>query len=214
MGWKRGGWGLAVSAVLSCAAAAEAERFDLAVFDTEGWGDGSGVNVWMDVKQSGASVDFVFHNASHGWWSVDAIFFEDTDAARALLSDGRIHHESSGVDFRDWGFIPDEPPSSIANHGGAWQGDMFAAYAKFPRLLDGLSRGETLTIRFDLDGAFEDLIGALSARQLRVVQHAIGLTELACAWTVIVPLPPAAWPGIAALASLGAMGYARRRRLA
>lgn len=213
MEWgKTGGVALA-AAILACAGTAQAERFDLFVFENSSGADVSGLDLWVDVRDQGSFADFVFHNDSSIGSSIARVYIENTSASGALLSDGTIFAESSGVDFTP-GSAPPNPPGSISGFGGAWGGNLFSAGAVSPPPFRGINPGETLTLRFDLTGSFSDLLDALTNGEFRIAQHVIALPEGASVWTVLVPLPPAAWPGITALASLGVVGYVRRRRMA
>ena len=79
---------------------------------------------------------------------------------------------------------------------------------------NGLSFGETVSVTFSHDGTFS--LAALSAAvgngSLRMVQHYLGWGPGGedSEWLVTVPIPPAAWAGLATLGVLGGVRAAKR----
>lgn len=209
-----------VSAVLLAAPAA-AERIDMSVFENDDDVDVSGLDLWIDVLQNGASVDFVFHNTSTTTSVITSIYFEDTAFSSAYLSGGRIvTPQPSGVNFRTTAH-PNNPAGSIRDYGGEWGGNLFAVGARNPRPLNGIGIGETLTLRFGLSGiTFNELLDGLGdPLAFRIAQHVqrVGVTEDSV-WTVndpfvrTVPLPSGATAGLLGLGVVGAARASRRRR--
>lgn len=194
----------------AAATVASAQRFDLFVYENDDGADMSGMDLYFELFDIGGSVDFVFHNDSTGPMFVSAVYFEDSFSG---LVNGLIQNESAGVDFEP-GASPAMPPPPGAGFGGVWLGNIFNADAEDPSEQFSINAGvgETLTIRFDLDGiGFSDVVDALGSdpRGLRIATHiqGIGGNDGDSAWGVNVPAPATlvAFGGLAALAS-------RRRR--
>ncbi len=222
---------LGVLAVMLAAAAmltvnVQAARVDLFVFENASGTDTTGLDLWVDVLDVGGSqVDFVFHNDSTIASIVTQIYFEST--LSGILTGGAIHHQTSGVSFTG-GAAPPSPP------GGSnidWAGET----AKFSRankggVNNGINAGldESLTIRFDYAGGadFDALLAALAADS-RIAAHVQSVgpdgqsIAVAGNWIndqgsggpqIVVPLPAAAWMGLATMSVLGLGGVRRRRR--
>jgi hypothetical protein len=208
---------LAAAAVAACASAASAERVDLLIFENVTNTPTTGLDLWVDVTDGGTHVDFTFHNDSTVSSIITSIYVENTAFTSAAFSSAAIVAQSAGVSFSA-GATPPNPPGSISGWGGAWGGNVFSA-DNDPPASKGINPGEWLTIRFALAGyAFADVIDELSSDPVgfRIAEHiqSIGQDSVSM-WGVngpiessVVPLPPAAWSG---LALLGLAGIARAR---
>ncbi len=194
----------------AAATVASAQRFDLFVYENDDNADMSGMEIYFEIFDVGGAIDFEFHNDSTGPMFVSAVYFEDSFAG---LVNGLIQNESAGVDF-ELGASPAMPAPPGAGFGGDWLGNLFDADAESPSEEFSINAGvgETLTIRFDLDGiGFGDVVDALGSdpRGLRIATHiqGIGGNDGDSAWGINVPAPATlvAFGGLVALAS-------RRRR--
>ena len=193
---------LCVFAVAACTSAASANRVDLLMFENSGGVDAVSVDLWVDVLDAGSQVDMVFHNDSTDG-AIANIYVEST----LLLANGSIAGSTGTVNF-DTSTSPATPPGSITNFGGSWGGNLFAVGAEDPAPTNGINPGETLTIRFDLLGSYNDVLDALLDPDggFRIAQHAISFGANSI-WTTTVPAP-----GAAALLAFGGVLAGRRRR--
>ncbi len=201
---------LKVLCVVGAAASiANAQRFDLFIYENDDGADVSGLELYFEIFDvGGTAIDFVFHNDSADPAIVTAVYFENTFGG---LVDGRIQDESAGVDF-DENATPPNPAQPGFGFGGSWSGNLFDADAESPGPTNGINQGvgETLTIRFDYDGiGLSDVQDALNndPRDLRIAQHIQGLVNGESVWSINVPAPATlvAFGGLAAFAG-------RRRR--
>lgn len=203
---------LAGVATLSLAAAAQADRIDLEIFENADLVDVSGLDLWLDVLPAGDDqIDFVFHNDSTISSIITAVYFEASAFATLALADPQIVDQSAGVLFSP-GATPPRPAGSIQEHGGTWT-SLFSADANAPAPFNGInaSAAETLTIRFALspDTSVADVVAAISAdpSRFRIAQHIQGLPGGASVWSIAVPSP-----GPLALLAGASLLAVRRRR--
>jgi hypothetical protein len=199
----------------------QAARVDLITFENAGGADVTGLDLWVDVLDiGGTQVDFVFHNDSTISSIVTQIYFEST--LGSLISGGAIQAQTAGVSFTT-GAAPGSPPGG---NNIDWAGET----AKFSRTNAGgvnnginANVGENLTIRFNYAGStdFADLLAAM-AEDARTAAHVQSVgpngksvavaSELGNGDPQIVPLPAAAWTGLATMGGLGLAGIRRWRR--
>jgi len=200
------------SLVLS-SSVAHAERVDLFVFENDDGVDVSGLDIWVDVAESGEAVELVFHNDSTIDSFVSSIYVEGTAFSEEALSGGAIA-SASGASFAP-GAKPPNPPGAIAGFGGAWAGNLFSA-DKAPGKGTGIDPSDSLTLEFDLaDVTFSEVLAGLEEPEFRFVAHVQGIGE-ASVWATnsslpMVPLPPAAGLGLAGLGLIGAGRLVTRR---
>lgn len=198
----------AMSLVVWAAGGAEAARVDLTVFENASAVSTAGLDLWVDVLDVGGSqVDFVFHNDSTISAIVTQIYFESTFSG--LLTNGALQGATAGVAF----VVGADPGSPPGGTNISWAGEL----ASFGRAnAGGVSNGvnnpppiETLTIRFDYDGAttLADVLDVLGDASGRIAQHVQSVgTSSASISTVtsgIVPLPTAAWSAMVLIAAIG-----------
>jgi hypothetical protein len=193
---------LGVVGLSAIAGSAFANRVDLFMFEDDGVNP-IVVDLWVDVVDSGVSVDFIFHNDSTDG-AVANIYFENNAVSSSLMNNGSIFGSTGTVAFASGG-SPGSPPNSI----GAWSGNLFNVAANNPKPTNGINPGETLTIRFDLLGSFGDVISAVTDPEngFRIAQHAISFGPNSI-WTVNTNVPA---PGALALLGLGGLAIRRRR---
>lgn len=197
---------LSALVIAACAGIASADRVDLFMFEDNGVNPLI-VDLWVDVVDNGATVDFIFHNDSADG-AVSSIYFENNNISGSLLANGSITGSTGDVDF-SVGATPPNPPGSISGFGGNWGGNLFAVDADSPPPFNGINPGETLTISFDLIGSFHNILSALNNPEqgFRIAQHAISFDEQSI-WTVnVVPAP-----GAIAVLGFGGLLAGRRRR--
>jgi hypothetical protein len=204
----------------------QAARVDLFVFENTSGADTTGLDLWVDVLDvGGTQVDFVFHNDSSISSIVTQIYFEST--LSGLISGGTIYGQTSGVSFTSTA----SPTTPAGGEGIDWAGELFAfGRANQGGVNNGINAGlgESLTIRFDYAGlsTHDDLLAALMADG-RIAQHVQGLPGGGSIGTVsgwneigegvgqiVIPLPAAAWMGLAMMSALGLGSLRRRRRAA
>ena len=211
-----------VAAVLAAgvvAANVYAARVDLFVFENATSGDVSALDLWVDVVDvGGTQVDLTFHNDSTTSAIVTQIYFEST--LSSLIGNGSIFAQSAGVSFQA-GANPGSPPGGT---NISWAGEL-AAFGRTNA--GGVSNGinnplpvETLTLRFDYQGAavIGDLLDALVGDG-RIAQHvqSVGNNGFSVSTVTgghIVPLPAAAWSGLAMMMAMGLGGFKKLRRRA
>lgn len=201
------------------AASVYAARVDLYVFENSTSGDVSDLDLWVDVVDvGGTQVDLTFHNDSTTSAIVTQIYFEST--LSSLIGNGSIFTQSAGVSFQA-GANPGSPPGGT---NISWAGEL-AAFGRTNA--GGVSNGinnplpvETLTIRFDYQGAavLGDLLDAL-VDDGRIAQHVQsvgddGFSVSTVTGGNIVPLPAAAWSGLATMMAMGLGGFTKLRRRA
>ncbi len=206
-----------VVAVALLAVSAQAARVDLITFENADSVSVVGLDLWVDVLDvGGTQVDFVFHNDSTISAIITQIYFEST--LGSLISGGAIQAQTAGVSFAS-GASPGSPPGGT-NIG--WAGET----ASFGRTnAGGVSNGideplpiELLTLRFNYVGASDvaDVLAAL-IDDGRIAAHVqsvgpSGKSISVVTEGVIVPLPAAAWTGLATLGAFGLAGIRRWRR--
>jgi hypothetical protein len=202
--------------VMLLAANADAARVDLFVFQNSSGVDTTGLDLWVDVLDvGGTQVDFVFHNDSTIPSIISQIYFEST--LGSLISGGAIHAQTAGVSFQV-GATPSSPPGGT-NIG--WAGEIidFGNTDAIGGVNNGINAGvgENLTIRFSYVGAtaVNDVLDALQDDG-RIAAHVRSVGDegesIAVVTGVIVPLPAAAWMGLATLGGIGLAGIRRWRR--
>jgi hypothetical protein len=204
-------------AMLLVAASASADILHFSVFENEVQAPPAGLNLSMGLLSAGPSIDFTFQNQSTTGSVISTILVENTPLSSMLLLNGRIVTPMpAGVNF-SIASPAMNPPGSIASFGGPWRGTLFAIGATSPAPQNGIGPGESLTVRFDLGGAYTSLVQGFENNppELRIAQHirAFGDQETSL-WTLnealneSIPAPGAAVIGLLALAGVG---YRRSR---
>jgi hypothetical protein len=171
----------------------------------------------VDVTDAGSGqVNFTFHNAGPAEMSITDVYFDDgTLLGIASVTNG------SGVDFAQGASPGDLPGGNNANPAFETTAG-FSADSEPPAQPNGVNPGEELSIKFNLIGgqSFADTINALTLAGanggLRIGLHVQGFanggSESFINNPTPVPLPAAAWMGMALMGSGGAVTFIRRRR--
>ncbi len=178
---------------------------------TNNSGTSDQIDTSVTISADASTVTFTLNNnTSQG--RVD-IFYIEMGAALAGVDAGSavIDNSDPGVNFATGG-TPDDPEGGILS----WAGNFFRMSATTPQpAANGLSFGETVSVTFSHDGTFS--LAAFSAAvgngTIRMVQHYLGWGPGGnnSEWLVTVPIPPAAWAGLATLGVLGGLRAAKRR---
>lgn len=169
----------------------------------------------LRVDVSAASLDsnvavFKFYHVDTTQMAVSRIYF-DAD----MPMDITALNGSPGVSFSEGGSPPDLPGgNSISPQFEVSLG--LLATADKPPPWQGVSPGEWLNVTMDLkNGTFRELLSDLGDGGLRVGMHVIGFADGGSESFVsnpVVPLPPAAWGGLALMGAIGVARYRARRR--
>ncbi len=167
------------------------ERFDLFVFEnSDGVGTGN-IDIWVEVVNLGASVDFVWHNDSTETANLTQIYIENSSVS-GLLVNAQILN-GGGVNYAQ-GASPGSPAGSIQFFGGSWGGSVFDADPTTPQPnVNAINAGESLTTRFDLSGllTYADLLGALAGGDgvFRLAGHVQGIGAGGASIWIVTPSP-------------------------
>jgi uncharacterized protein (TIGR03382 family) len=176
------------------------------VFENEGAAPTAGLDLTVELVQQGSALHLIFANQSAIPAVVTALYVEQTPTSAALLANPLLVQPfQTGIVFT-LGASPANPPGSIADFGGHWQGTWASASAAAPSAANGIGPGESLTLSFDLLGAESQVHSAIAAGEIRIVQHVQALAGGQSLWTTTVPAP-GALPVLLAAAAAG-----RRRR--
>jgi hypothetical protein len=194
-----------VAATMSGSAAADVISFE--VFENGSGIPLAGLSAAAEVTGAGTTVTMQFRNGSTAPSVVTSIYIEGTAAAMTLLSGPEIvTPQMAGVNFVA-GATPPNPPGSVAAWGGGWQGNLFSLRASGPAMQNGLSPGESVSVRFQLNGSVDDMVRAITGGGMRLAQHVQGVGGGQSVWAVTVPGPG----GAGVLAGLCVFGARRRR---
>lgn len=200
----------AAAAVIAVGAAgAQASFVNLSVYENADNGDISGLDLSVQLIDQGTAVDVVFHNASTIPSVVTVVYFEATPASLGI-GGYSIFAQSPGVNFAPGG-SPATPAGIPGGFGGPWAGTEARFGATAPPSGNGISPGESLTIRIGLGSLSSfDIIEAIKSGDIRIAQHvqSVGPNSVSV-WTVTTVPAPAS---LALLALTGVAGGRRRRR--
>jgi len=168
--------------------------------------DNPGLEIYFDLSDVSGKPRFEFHNASLFECSVTRIYFDD---ALGLLAGAPVIDQSAGVDFE----TPTKPSNLPAGKTltPPFVAD-FSAGSTPPISSNGVEPGtpeEWVALTFDLaDGAsLAQVVDALASRDLRVGIHIQSFPDGSSESATDIPEP-----ATAALAALGILGFALRRR--
>lgn len=204
---------IGIAAVLLDAAAmpARGALITLSVYENSSNVPTAGLNLTIDLVDNGSTADLVFKNQSTIPAVVTALYVESNQLSTAVLSGGQIvSPQVPGVAFSP-GATPPNPAGSISGFGGAWAGNLFSADADSPGPTNGLSPGESVTLRFATPSGFDALLSALSSSPagFRIAEQVQGIGSGASVWAMSTTIPtPAASAYLAAAMIL----RPRRRR--
>lgn len=175
--------------------------------------------LFVDVLQgpNASQVDFKFYNNGPAASVISEIYFDDG----TLLGIAQVLN-GPGVSFTSGGANPPNLPGG-ANLSPAFQVTAgFLAESGPPAPQNGVGPNEHVTIRFNLLGGqtYADALNAIvlsgAPGGLRIGVHVIGFdnggSESFVNTTTVMPLPAAAWMGMALLGSVGGVGFFRKRR--
>lgn len=192
---------------------ASAGTVQLAAF-TNNSGISNQIDTSVTISSTANTVTFsLSNNTTTG--RVDIFYIELGTALSGVdASSASINNSDPGVNFAAGGSPPD-PQGGI---NPSWGTNFFSMSATAPMPQNnGLSLGESLSVTFTHDGTFSlaAFMDALGDGSIRMAQHYLGFgPDSDSEWlgtTVIVPLPSAAWAGLALIAGIGGMRAAKRR---
>lgn len=222
-------FGIFLLLTVAMALHAKAARVNLEVFENAHHADVSGLDIWVDVLDVGdGMIDFVFHNDSSIFSSVTSIYFED--GLGGYLDDGFVYDQSAGVKFEQ---VKKEKDPPGGNNIG-WSKDTLVQFDRKSSRGGGDwginpddALPQTLTLRFDslVVGGVQQLVAALLGGDARIAAHIQRLGDgdhsvSAVTRSIpdeggfgsgqrIVPVPAAAWSGLATLALISLRGLRR-----
>tara|TARA_E500000318_G_scaffold110495_1_gene126113 strand:- start:409 stop:990 length:582 start_codon:yes stop_codon:yes gene_type:complete len=142
------------------------------------------LHLGVEAFDAGGSIDFVLTNASAGPGVITSLLIENS-----TVTSGLTFSELIGPDWSAGGHA--NPPGSI-DHSTGWAGTFMSFRADPSPVHNGLDAGDSLTLRFDLNGAsFADAYEAFANSDFHFVAHiqAIGASSV---WGVNVPTPASA----------------------
>lgn len=152
----------------------------------------------------------IANNSALGF--IGSFYIESGDALSGVDASSVHIGNGTGVDFKvvngNWN-----------GPGGTSWATSFLEITKNGAASNGIDSGESLTLTFDHDGSFSlsSFIDAVNDQSIRFAIHYQAWTggqseKLLSTTVVVVPLPPAAWAGLAILAGLGGLRTVKRRQ--
>lgn len=229
---------LFVSLVLvgTCASIAAADTFNFASVQIANNSVGGQLSVMVTAPSSSSSVvDFTFRNNAGVASALAEIYF----SAGNTISDMTIRSQSAGVSFfrdRDNPSNPRELPASPSGFatstisGSSNQASLDSVGGNGNASTIN-AVGETLVVRLTFSGrTFADVISSMNQATadswFRIGVHVRAIASygdgslsfvnaappLSPPEPVVVPLPPAAYTGVATIAGIAGLGFLRRRR--
>ena len=216
--------GIALGVLLAAAGTAQATTFDFVAY-TNNSGISEQIDVSVQVSATASTLSFVItNNSSAGrmatFYMENGSALAGVDAGSWVVTDlaGSTSFVSPSGPPGPPGVTPSVPQGGISP---SWGGNFFAMEAATSQPNpNSLNAGESIRLTFDHDGTFvlSDLIDAMGSGQLRLAQHYLswGANDNFSEWlsTVIIPLPPAGWAGLATLGLIAGVRAARRRSIA
>jgi hypothetical protein len=223
-----------VVGVLLAAGAARADTvratFNFAMFTANGAasnaqaGDAFSVDL---IETMSGGVAFQFYWTGTAWGAAESVFWDDraglltgtptisdSDNAGTAVSYELVdvvppNPEADVPSANTIGFDADYGARSTSGDGGIARAvDQLGEWVRFDFTLAAMKTWQDVLAAIQLGAAdpFES-----NPNTLRIATHIQSLPDGASNSYVIVPLPPAAWAGVAALAGIGGFGYIRRR---
>lgn len=217
---------VATGLIFGLAPQTQAVPVDLNVFYNPDLADTVGLDVFVDVTQSGGDFVFTFKNNSKNGSSITNVYFE-VGLRGGLLATGAGTRSNGGVNT---GFSPGADP--LALPGGetvGWAGNAFSygaddsGLAQINNGVNTLNKSLVVSVKSGDDATLDDLIEALlsggtriaatvwnlpGGDQARVAVASNGLEPVASSSGDLAPTPAAAMAGFALL---GVLGLKRRR---
>ena len=160
--------------------------YPLEVFTSNGeYCDNSVLNLYFELTEHIATVDFIFQNESLVDSCIARIYFEDN-----LLLDGGTIVEGEGTSF-SLPATPGDLPGGQTLNPPFKRTCGFSIDAEPPCAHAGVNPGEFVKVTFDLVGGatFANLIDALNSSQMRIGAHIIALPDGSSESAVNIPEP-------------------------
>lgn len=173
----------------------------------------SQISTSITITSTASTVTFTLNNATDTG-RIDSFYIESGSALSGVNAASAVINNGAGV-LMGIGATPNTPSGGIEP---SWSGSFFRMSAQNPqKAVNGVDFGETVSVSFTHNGNFSvaALLDAIAANEVRFAMHYQGFGPgIDSEWlstVAIVPLPPAAWAG---LATLGACIAVRRLRRA
>jgi len=175
----------------------------------------SQISTSVTITSTASTVTFALNNATETG-RIDSFYIEMASVLSGLNAGSATISNGTGVLMAP-GATPTNPSGGIEP---GWNGSFFRMSAQNPqKAANGVQQGETVSVTFNHDGTFQlsALLDAIAANELRFAMHYQGFGPgidsewLSSVTVAVVPLPPAAWAGLAVLAGIVGVRKLRRR---
>jgi hypothetical protein len=208
----------AVGASVVFVPAAAATTFSFSAYSISQGADASLINNTVTVSATNGILSLsLFNNSSEG--RMTAFYLESGAALSGVTGLNGITNLVGSTSFTTGSASPPAPN----NINPSWNGNFFVMDVVSPgQVANSLGIGESMRLDFNYNGTFDfnALIDAITSNEIRMVQRFQSLSingsgDNGSAWlvtTAVVPLPPAAWAGLAILAGLGGLRTVKRRQ--
>ena len=193
-----------IASLALCAGAAHATFVPFFQITNNGNADVSGQIILEITDLGGGIVSFDLSNAGPLASTFAMFNIQDNDD---LFSDMTAVIDSAGVDFEE-----DAPPGNLPGGNSVSFVSAWGSTAEPPPAQKGVDPGESVELRLSLAAGktFADVDAAIISGALRGGVHVISIEEGGS--ESYVSNPPVPTPGTLALAAIGMIGAARRRR--